>query len=83
MKKGMILVIGLGFVFSVAIAQANMIEMKAYKAAYPDAKIKCVDCHADAMPKKDKHDMSEYGKAVIAKAKDYKAIGKVEDFKKK
>ena len=94
MKKGMILFIGLGLVFWMATAQANMKEIKIYKEAYPDAKIKCMDCHVDAMPKKDagKHEMNNYGKAVIAAtAKSdvsptvdtYKKVGKIEDFKNK
>ena len=90
MKKGVILSIVLGFVFSMATAQANMKEMKAYKEAFPDAKLKCQSCHVDAMPKKDdgKHDKNDYGKALIAEnpkptVDTYKKVGKVEDFKKK
>lgn len=78
-----------------SVAQADMKEMKIYKEAYPDAKVKCVDCHKDAMPKKDdgKHDMNAYGEAVMAEAKKeataeakptvdtYKKVGKIEDFK--
>jgi hypothetical protein len=92
MKKGMILFIGLGLVFLMSAAQANMKEMKTYKEAFPGASIKCIDCHVDTMPKKDegKHEPNDYGKAVIAKtqktsptADTYKAVGKIEDFKKK
>ena len=98
MKKGMILFIGLGLVLWMVPAQAGMKDMKIYKEAYPDAKIKCIDCHVDAMPKKDdgKHEMNAYGKAVIAESQKagakadvsptadiYKKVGKIEDFKKK
>jgi hypothetical protein len=98
MKKGMILLIGLGLVLWIVPAQAGMKDMKIYKEAYPDAKIKCIDCHVDAMPKKDdgKHEMNDYGKAVMAESQKagakpdvsptvdmYKAVGKIEDFKKK
>jgi hypothetical protein len=91
MKKGMILFIGLAVVLGMATAQANMKEMKVYKEAFPDAKIKCIDCHVDAMPKKDagKHDLNAYGNAVVAESKDgvtvgtLKKVGKFEDFKKK
>jgi hypothetical protein len=90
MKKGVILFIGLGLVFWTAMAQASMKEMKVYKEAFPDAKIKCMDCHVDAMPKKDdgKHELNAYGKALIAETgkatvDTYKKVGKVEDFKKK
>jgi hypothetical protein len=98
MKRGMILLIGLGLVLWIVPAQANMKEMKIYKEAYPDAKIKCIDCHVDAMPKKDdgKHEMNAYGKAVTAESQKagaksdviptvdtYKKVGKIEDFKKK
>jgi hypothetical protein len=98
MKKGMILLIGLGLVLWIVPAQANMKEIKIYKEAYPDAKVKCIDCHVDALPKKDdgKHELNAYGKAVIAEAQKagakpdvsptvdtYKKVGKIEDFKKK
>jgi hypothetical protein len=90
MKKGMTLFIAVGLVFWMAAAQANMKEMKAYKEAFPDAKLKCMSCHVDAMPKKDagKHEFNDYGKALIAEnakptVDTYKKVGKVEDFKKK
>ena len=94
MKKGMILFIVLGLMFGMATAQANMKEIKIYKEAYPDAKIKCMDCHVDAMPKKDagKHEMNNYGKAVIAATAKpdvsptvdtFKKMGTIEDFKNK
>lgn len=52
-------------------AQADMKEMKKYKEAIPGATVKCIDCHTDAMPKKDdgKHELNEYGKAVMTEAK--------------
>ena len=84
------------FVFT-SVAQADMKEMKTYKEAFPEAKVKCVDCHKDAMPKKDdgKHELNAYGTAVVAEAKKevkdaaevkptadaYKKVGKIEDFK--
>ena len=98
MKKGMILLIGLGVVLWMVPVQANMKEIKIYKEAYPGATTKCIDCHVDTMPKKDdgKHEWNAYGKAVIAEAKKagakpdvsptvdtYKKVGKIEDFKKK
>jgi hypothetical protein len=96
MKKGVILIIGLGLVLWIASAQAAMKDMKIYKEAFPDAKIKCIDCHVDTMPKKDegKHELNAYGKAAVAEAKKtgangiptadtYKKLGKFEDFKKK
>jgi hypothetical protein len=91
MKKGMILFIGLALVLGMATAQANMKEIKVYKEAFPGATIKCIACHADAMPKKDagKHEPNAYGKAVLAESKDgvtvdtLKKVGKFEDFKKK
>lgn len=90
----MILFIGLGLVFWMTAAQASMKETKVYKEAFPDARIKCMDCHVDAMPKKDdgKHELNDYGKAVIAETvkpdlsptvDTYKKVGKVENFKKK
>ena len=71
----------------------DMKQMKIYKEAFPDAKVKCVSCHADAMPKKDdgQHEMNDYGKAVVDKAAQdgaevtadtYKAVGTIEDFQK-
>jgi hypothetical protein len=90
MKKGMILFIGLGLVLGIATARANMNDMKTYKEAFPGATIKCINCHVDAMPKKDAgHELCEYGKAVLGESKDgvtvdtLKKVGKFEDFKKK
>ncbi|MBF0121844.1 MAG: hypothetical protein HQL21_00370 [Candidatus Omnitrophica bacterium] len=79
---------------------ADMKQMKIYKEAFPEAKAKCVECHTDAMPKKDdgKHDVNDYGAAVMEQAKKdaeaaavaevvptaetYKKVGKIEEFKK-
>ena len=58
-----------GLVFWAASAMADMGQIKAYKEAYPDAQLKCIDCHVDKMPKKDgAHDPDDYGKAVIKAA---------------
>jgi hypothetical protein len=94
MKKVMILFVGLGLVLLMATAQADMKELKIYKEAFPGATIKCIDCHVDAMPKKDdgKHDLNAYGKAAIAATvkpdvsptvDTYKKVGKIEDFNNK
>ncbi len=74
-------------------AHADLKQIKAYKAAFPDAKVKCVDCHADAKPSKDdgQHELNAYGKTVKALAKpdvaptadEYTKAGKIEDFTKK
>jgi hypothetical protein len=92
----MILLCGLGLVFLIATAQASMKEMKLYKEVYPDAIVKCIDCHVDTMPGKDdgNHKLNNYGKAAVVEAKKtgangiltadmYKKLGRVEDFKKK
>ena len=72
-------------------ALANMKMIKAYKEAYPDSKPKCVNCHVDAMPKKDDgaHDPNDYGKAVLTAAgaekptaDTYTKVGSIENFKK-
>ena len=84
-----------GFICWAVTAQANMTQIKAYKETYSDAKPKCIDCHADKMPKKadGAHDPNDYGKAVIEAAKaakldvpsadTYKTVGTIEDFAKK
>ena len=61
-KKVLFFVI-VSFFSCVAIGQADVNQIKAYKAAFPDAKPKCVDCHVDAIPKKDegKHNWTAYG----------------------
>ncbi len=82
------------FLFT-STAKADLKEIKNYKEAYPETKPKCIDCHVDAMPKKDdgKHELNAYGTAVIAEAKKdaaadtkstpatYTKVGKIEDFK--
>ncbi|MEI8012580.1 MAG: hypothetical protein WCI27_08930 [Candidatus Omnitrophota bacterium] len=84
-----------GIVFNSA-ARADIAEIKKYKEAFPETKLKCIDCHVDAMPKKDEgaHAWNDYGLAVIAQAKKdavkegeptvetYSHVGKIEDFKK-
>jgi len=80
------------------LAWANVNEIKLYKEAFPDAKPKCINCHVDALPKKDegKHEANAYGKAIkeqaakeqaIKEAKPtvetYKAVGPVEKFQPK
>ena len=59
-----------GLVFWSLPAHAGLAQIKAYKETYPDAKPKCIDCHADKMPKKDDgaHELNEYGKAVLKAA---------------
>ena len=52
-------------------ALATMEIQKEYKAK--DAKANCASCHVDKMPKKDKHEMNDFGKKVLeAKGKDGK-----------
>lgn len=89
MKKLFVLTLSILFIWS-AKAQADVEQMKAYKEAFPDAKLKCTSCHVDALPKKEegKHEWNAYGKKVkeaAAKAKPtaeiYKKVGKVEDSK--
>ena len=69
MKKITYLVLA-GFILWAIPAHANMTQIKAYKEAYPDSKPKCVDCHADKMPKKadGAHDPNDYGKSIIQAA---------------
>ena len=79
------------FILWVVPAYANFTQIKAYKVTYPDAKLKCVDCHVDKTPKKDgPHDLNDYGKAVAKvagtsspTADTYKTVGSIEDFAKK
>ena len=87
--------LGLGMVWMLWVlpAHADMAQIKAYKEVYPDAKPKCINCHAVSTPKKDDgaHELNAYGKAVLAEAgKDakptadtYKKVGTIEDFAKK
>jgi hypothetical protein len=52
-------------------ALATMEIHKEYKAK--DAKANCASCHVDKMPKKEKHDLNDFGKKVLeAKGKDGK-----------
>ena len=83
----------LGFIFALVFlscavqVQASMKEIKAYKEAFPDAKVKCATCHSVAMPKKGAAALNSYGQAVTAStpnstAETFKKLGKAEDFKK-
>lgn len=83
------LIFGFVFAFVVAgntLAMANVAQVKLYKAAYPDAKPKCIFCHIDKLPKKDEgmHEPSAYGKKVREAAEitvdTYKQAGTYEDF---
>ena len=82
MALGMVGVIGL---FS-PLANANLKEIKAYKEAFPDAKLKCVTCHAVERPSKQgPHGLNAYGQAVLKAdanptAETFKKVGKAEDF---
>jgi hypothetical protein len=78
-----------GILLSVS-APADMVQIKAYKEAFPGSTLKCINCHIDDNPKKDdgQHDNNAYGKAVVKAAgadkptaDTYKTIGKIEDFK--
>jgi len=80
-----------GFIFWNISAYASFTEIKNYKAAYPDATPKCIDCHVDKIPKKDDgaHELNDYGKAVVKAAgvnkptaDTYKTVGTIEDFSK-
>ena len=88
-KKILFLTAAAFFIYG-ASAQADVNQIKLYKEAFPDAKPKCIDCHVDAIPKKDegKHEWNAYGKKVkeISKeakptAETYKKVGKAGDFK--
>lgn len=68
------------------MASANLKELKAYKQAFPEAKVKCASCHVATMPKKDAAELNAYGKAAMAAsatptAETFKSVGKAEDFK--
>jgi len=89
--KTIMFIVLTGFILWAVPAGANMAQIKAYKETYPDAQIKCIDCHVDKMPKKEdgQHEPNDYGKAVIKvagsekpTADTYKTVGKIEDFKK-
>ena len=73
---------------------ADVAQIKIYKEAFPDAKPKCIMCHTDALPKKDKgkHEWNAYGKAVMKEvgkeakkptAETYKKVGPAEKFQPK
>ena len=70
--------------FVSGLAFANLDQVKANKAAFPDEeKPKCTTCHVDKIPKKDdgKHEWNEYGQK-LRKVKEkpdvetYKTVGK-------
>jgi len=74
---------------SVVPASASLKQIKLYKEAFPDAKLKCIECHVDEKPKKDdgQHEPNDYGKAVLSTDKEptvdtYKKVGAIENFKK-
>ena len=71
LQKIMMLGMLIGLVFWSVSARADMAQIKAYKETYPDAKLKCIECHVDKMPKKDDgaHENNDYGKSVIKAAK--------------
>ena len=70
------------------LANANLKELKAYQEAFPDAKLKCTNCHAVERPSKTgSHELNDYGNAALQAEKDptagtFKKLGKAEDFKK-
>ena len=72
------LIVTVGVVFLSATAQADIKQIKAYKEAFPEAKLKCIDCHVTALPKKEdgQHENNDYGKAVLVEAQ--KEAAKVE-----
>jgi hypothetical protein len=82
-KKVLWLVVGIFLAAGFSTpAQADIKQIKAYKEAYPDAKPKCILCHASEKPKKadGQHDLNKYGKKVMAikqapDANDYKQAG--------
>ena len=86
---GMVLGLAGVICFFSPAASANLKEMKAYKEAFPDAKLKCITCHAVEKPSKDgPHGLNDYGQAVLnihanPTAETFKQAGKAEDFKKK
>lgn len=90
MKINSIVVALLGFICVAAfasVASADIKQLKIYKEAFPDAKLKCASCHVDEKPKKDDgaHELNDYGKKVVETAKEptadtYKTVGAVENF---
>lgn len=97
LKKAVSFGVVTGFVVWGTCVQASIAEKKLYQEAFPDATVKCVDCHTAAMPKKEdgEHENNAYGKAVLEAAKadataeakptvdTYKKVGTIEDFQKK
>lgn len=82
-----------GFIFTLVFlscmvrAQAGSEEIKAYKAAFPDAQLKCAVCHSVAMPRTGAAGLNDYGQAVLAAnlnptVETFRQLGKAEDFKK-
>ncbi len=71
--------------FTLIVSQvwADVEQLKVYKQAFPDSKPKCVSCHLDEKPKKDKgkHELNEYGKKVMAELKTEKGKPKAENYK--
>ena len=75
------------FLSCAAQAQAGGEEIKAYKKAFPDARVKCATCHSVAMPKKGTAELNDYGQAAVVvnpqpTAETFKRLGMAEDFKK-
>jgi hypothetical protein len=72
MKKTTAAVIASLAAFAVGSSALATMELhKEYKAK--DPKASCVTCHVDKMPKKEKHDLNDFGKTVLAaKGKDGK-----------
>ena len=77
------------FIFWSLPGYADIVQIKAYKEAFADAKPKCIDCHVDEHPKKDdgQHENNDYGKAIVKAARTdkptadtYKTVGTIEDF---
>ncbi len=82
----------LGFVCWVSPAHATIGIEKAYKKVFEGAKVQCMDCHTDKLPKKEEgqHENNAYGKELLKEAaKDkvtedvIKKVGSIEDFAKK
>ncbi len=87
--RKVVVISGLVFAFAIlgnTFASADVDQVKLYKAAYPDAKPKCISCHIDKLPKKDEgmHEPNAYGKkvreAAEITAETYKQVGTFEDF---
>lgn len=64
MKKTAIAIMTIGSFVCGSAALATMDLMKEYKAK--DATAKCATCHKDAMPKKEAHELNDFGKTVKA-----------------